>query len=201
MIWNNLLLESSQKAGGQAAFGFWLDYQNLIPQCGLTIHHNLQGLLGVKPPIDGQIPQYPDCVIGRFCTLWVDRFFNLWIVQLEDSPIYRLPDSAIYGWCPWWSPHSRDWQIAQFKDSQILQSMYSVLGRFHTWGIDKFLNWWIDRCTNLWIVCQICWWHWKICQFVYCGIIIQFTDWCICESINWGICESLECGIHKAHNP
>ena len=89
--------------------------------------------------IDWQIPQYTDCVIGRF--------FNLCIVQLADSSVYRFTDSAIYGLCSWQIPHSRDWQIPQFKDSQIQQSMDSVLGQFHTLGI--------DRCINLWIVCRV----------------------------------------------
>ena len=45
--------------------------------------------------IDFQIPQYMDCVIGIFCTLWIDRFFNLWIVCLVYSTLWGLKNSSI----------------------------------------------------------------------------------------------------------
>jgi len=52
-----------------------------------------------------------------------------------------LADSSIYVLC--------NWQIPQSTDSQILQSMDYVFGRFHTLGIDKFLNLRIHRFCNL----------------------------------------------------
>ena len=132
--------------------------------------------------------------IWRGCWEWnpllMDRFHNIQIVWLADSSIYGL-----YNW-------------------KILQSMDDVLGGFHTLGIVRLLNLMIHRFCNLWILCLanstlqgltdasiyelsvdcgICWPCWRIWQSVYCGIIIQFIDWCICESINWRICQSVEC--------
>ena len=150
------------------------------------------------------------CIYWRICqyaecrTCQSNRVQNLPITQSVYCGIWKSVEwgicqsldcrLSIYGLCNWQIPQSTDCQIPHPTDSQILQSMDSVLGGYHPLGIDKFLN--------LWVVCGICWLHWRICQSVYYGIIIQFIDWCICESIDWGICQSVEwksanCTIHR----
>jgi hypothetical protein len=81
---------------------------------------------------DFQIPQYMDCVIGRFCTLQIDKFhnwqtnwfLNLWIFRFDNLQIVWLADSSIYRFCA-------NWQILQATDWNIPQLTYCLTVRFY----------------------------------------------------------------------
>ena len=109
-----------------------------------------------------------------FClnkTHLLDELFTSWV------QIVWLTDSAIYGLCSWW-------QIAQFKNSQILQSMNYVLGGFHTLEIDKLLNLRIHRFCNPWI---LCWADSTLWELTNCSICELYVTCGICCS-HWRIC-------------